>query len=130
MLSPFPSYCIPHINPSKKYYLHFADGDWGSERLGNEFKVHTAGNSWSPEDPGHLIPSLTLSTVLGHCLGRQHCGWARIMASSLGRWGKFGAEKLVAEFSGSGFEILGASTVGLATASLRLRVLKFEGLVG
>lgn len=39
MLSPFPSYCIPHINPSKKYYLHFADGDWGSERLGNEFKV-------------------------------------------------------------------------------------------
>ena len=46
------------------------------------------------------------------------------------RWGKFGAEKLVAEFSGSGFEVLGASTVGLTTASLRLRVLKFEGLVG
>lgn len=82
---PLASYYIPHTNLFVQVwnfadlsFLKFANGELGHREFGELIQGHSAGKSWSPRDPGHLIPSLTSlswDAALGEStVGGPDCG--------------------------------------------------------
>lgn len=73
--SPFPSYCILHTKLSIQVLSPICR--WGGRLREGGYLIqgHTAGKCQSPGEPGHLISSLILCIILGHCPGREQCGW-------------------------------------------------------
>lgn len=92
--------------------------------MGYLIQDHTADKCQSPGYPGHLISSPILCIILGCCPEKVQCGWDFYVCVSVGckecQDCSLGLRQNVGtKFSGSGFEVLGAGTVGLRTPSLR-----------